>query len=325
MILSASQIRSITKGAAMIREVENGLRFDRFTQRELDMYQATNADFYKKAQSSAGIRLEFKTDSRRLAFSALTAPGSSRPFCHFDLYRDGVFFAQIGSNQIDSALSGEFDLGKGEKEIRLYFPWSASTLLQSVTLDDGATLIPLKKERTMLIYGDSITQGYDTHHPSLSYASLLTDALEAEAFNKAIGGEFFNPALAKSAEAENPDLITVAYGTNDWSKKTLEEFEANCAEFYTTLSKKYPNSKIFALTPIWRADWDQRITGVGEFPHVAEHIQKVAASLPNVTVLTGFDWVPKEESYFADRYLHPNDQGFIHYFQGLYQAIKQYL
>ena len=35
----------------------------------------------------------------------------------------------------------------------------------------------------------------------------------------------------------------------------MSEFEKKCKEFYVTLSKNYPDSKIFAITPIWRKDY----------------------------------------------------------------------
>lgn len=323
MKLTYDQIRSITFGAAYTKESEQGVSLFRFSEKEMEFYKTVDKDFFMKAHSSSGIRLEFTTNSRRLSFEAITAPGSSRPFCHFDLYRDGLFLGQVGTRSVGSTVVAEYDLGEGEKEIKIYLPWSASATLSSLILDDGATLTPATKARSMLIYGDSITQGYDTLHPSLSYANLLADALDADAQNKAIGGEFFRPELAEAGEAD-PDIITVAYGTNDWSKKTREEFEKNSESFYRTLSEKYPRAKIFAITPIWRADC-HRITGVGEFPHVAQHIERVCAPFPNVTVLHGFDCVPKEEGLFADGYLHPNEKGFIPYFTNIYAKMKQYL
>ena len=45
--------------------------------------------------------------------------------------------------------------------------------------------------------------------------------------------------------------------------------------------------------------------------------------MKNVTVVRGFDFVPKEEKYFADLRLHPNDTGFEHYFKNLYKEIER--
>ena len=325
MKLTSDQLRSILFGAARLEISEEGVRPLRFTEEESEYYKKFSEDYYKKSFSSSGIRLEFSTNSRRLSFGAKMTPGSSRSFCHFDLYVNGIFHAQIGADSTETTVSAEWELGEGEKEIRLYLPWSASTTLTRVILDDGASLTPAKKSRRMLVYGHSITQGYDTLHPYLSYATLLTDALDAEAFNKGIGGERFRIALAEATPDINPDLITVAYGTNDWSGRERSEFEYECRGFYQTLSTKHPNAKIFAITPIWRADHTTRTTSVGDFFYVKELIEQIAASLPNITVLYGYDCVPKDPVYFSDAYLHPNDQGFIHYFENLYAQIKKYI
>jgi lysophospholipase L1-like esterase len=197
-------------------------------------------------------------------------------------------------------------------------------VIRTLELEDGATLTPVKKSCRMIMYGDSITHGYDTFVSAHSYASLLADALDADARNKGIGAEKFFPALAEISDDCDPAYVTVAYGTNDWSGKTLEEFENNSAAFYRTLSKKYPNAKIFALAPIWRGDMD-RVTKVGSFYHVAEHLGAVAAELPNVTLINCFDFVPKSPEYFSDKHLHPNDAGFRYYFDGLLAEIKKYL
>jgi hypothetical protein len=45
------------------------------------------------------------------------------------------------------------------------------------------------------------------------------------------------------------------------------------------------------------------------------------ADLPNVTVISGFDFVPKDETYFSDLRLHPNDKGFECYSENLYSEI----
>ena len=177
----------------------------------------------------------------------------------------------------------------------------------------------------MLMYGDSITQGYDASLTSRSYASRLTALLNADSINRGIGGERFFPALAELSENISPDIVTVAYGTNDWSKtESYEVFEQKCADFYGALSRLYPEAKIFAITPIWRKD-GERITAVGTFDFVPKTIQRVTASLPNVTVLEGYGFVPHDPAFFYDLRLHPNDEGFAHYAENLYAQIKKYL
>ena len=72
-----------------------------------------------------------------------------------------------------------------------------------------------------------ITQASSVHTMCIAIAEE-----DAEEYNKAIGGDVFFPSLAATREDFEPDYITVAYGTNDWSKCPREALEENCKNFY---------------------------------------------------------------------------------------------
>ncbi|MBQ8332078.1 MAG: SGNH/GDSL hydrolase family protein [Clostridia bacterium] len=327
MNLTIEQIRSIATGVSRVEERDGAIHLLRFTAEQEAIYAARkDQGFWIKSNATAGVRLEFITDSRTLSIETKVSAGSSRRFFTYEVFCNGEKIGSHGGTQLtDEVIVGSYtNLGEGQKRIRVVFPWSVASPLLRFSLDDGATVLPIKKSCTMLIYGDSITQGYDVQNPAGSYASLLTDALDANAINKGIGGECFRPSLAEASDEIEPDYVTVAYGTNDWHKKEKEVFEENCAAFYQALSRRYPKAKIFAITPIWREDND-RLTKVGSFSYAADYIEQAVKALPNVTVLRGMDFVPKDPAYFSDKYLHPNDEGFAHYFKNLYEAIKQYL
>ena len=128
--------------------------------------------------------------------------------------------------------------------------------------------------------------------------------------------------MAAFGDEFEPELITVAYGTNDWSIRTVEEFKLACADFYRNLTHNYPNTKIIAITPIWRNDmYEER--PFGDFLNVEPCIRECTKVFPNVKVISGYDLVPHDEMYFADRRLHPNDIGFEHYFSNLIKMIQE--
>ena len=62
----------------------------------------------------------------------------------------------------------KFELGDGEKKVTVFLPWSFSLSLKELTLDDNSSLSPIKREKNMLVIGDSITHGYDALYPSHS-------------------------------------------------------------------------------------------------------------------------------------------------------------
>ena len=74
----------------------------------------------------------------------------------------------------------EAELPSGNKTVRIVFPWSVSPKIKNFELSWSTYVRPVAKKHKMIIYGDSITQGYDCTHPSASYASRITDFLCAD-------------------------------------------------------------------------------------------------------------------------------------------------
>ena len=334
MNLNLSQIREITLGAVRIEEINNSIHFYRFTKQQEELYKKRSDDFYMKSFATSGVKLRFRTNSQTLFLRTEITRGSSRTYFAFDVFVNGVKidtlnnFSDIDMPQNYTTLklphgefSKEFNLGVGDKEVCIYFPWSVNAVVKELALDDDSFIKPIKPYKRMLCFGDSITQGYDALCPCNKYISKLADMLNAEEYNKAIGGEIFFPELAATREDFKPDYITVAYGSNDWNRCNEEEFICNCKEFFYNLNNSYPNSKIFAITPIWRKDMDESRV-FGEFKNVAEDIQNQVAEFDNVSVIQGFEFVPQDENLFADLRLHPNDKGFEFYFENLATKIK---
>lgn len=329
MKLELSQIREITKGAVRVEEENGIIRFYRFTKEQELLYKERSDDFYKKSFACAGIKFLFKTNSRNLFLKVHMESGSSRKYFSFDIFVNGKAVDYLDNfSHVEMPMdyatiplelgefSKNFELGEGEKEVCVYLPWSMQVQLLELSIDDGAFIQNVPIQKKLLAFGDSITQGYDALRPSMRYIGRLAEYLGAEEVNKAIGGERFFPALAETKEAFCPDYITVAYGTNDWNRITREEFAEKCGAFYGALSAQYPNAQIFAITPIWRKDYQEE-RPFGDFCDVEKEIGKAVANLDNVTLIPGFHFVPKEESYFADLRLHPNDKGFDCYFNNL--------
>ena len=337
MKLNYEQIKSITWGADRVELIDGYFRFFRFTKEQELLYFDRKRGSYDQTVSTSGVKLVFKTNSETLGIDAFVEANSGIKFISFDVFVDGKLIGYL-DNCSDVELVADytgielplgnlqktFDLGKGEKTVSVYLPWTGILKLNSVSLDDGASLEPVKPEKRMLVFGDSITQGYDAVRPSNHYAVKLADALGAEMINKAIGGEEFLPELVTTGENLEFDYITVAYGTNDWSHGTREKLIECCRGFYLELSEKYRGSKIFAVGPIWRKDMDI-YKPYGKFMQLIEDIKECTAGLDNVVFIDGFDLVPKDEKYFADLRLHPNDEGFLYYFENLYTAIKEYI
>ena len=214
----------------------------------------------------------------------------------------------------------EISLGDGEKEVCVYFPWSAKVMLKEISVDDDCYIIPVKPQKILLAYGDSITHGYDSLHPSNKYITKLAEFLDAEEINKAIGGEKFFPPLSEIKNDIKPDYVTVAYGSNDWGYENREEFVNKVRKFFLNISANYPDAKIFAITPVWRADITDE--NYDSFRNIEKDIINAVENIKNVSIISGFDLVPENEDYYADLFLHPNDEGFKYYAENIIKKIK---
>jgi len=327
MKLNLEQIRSITCGTARVEEINGEFRFYRFTEAQTEAYRNSgNTDFYNKSFATSGVRLAFRTDAKTLSFTYRLEIGSSRAYGYFDLFLNGSLtnhFGVEGKEMTGGSVC--IDLGEGEVDVELYLPWSRAAILSNISLEGGELLLPKKRSHTMLAFGDSITQGYDALYPSLSYATALARLLDADSINKGIGGERFFPALLDSRDEIDPDYITVAYGTNDWSHNPRERFVADCCAFYEKLSALYPSAKIFAITPICRLDANRKTNFGAPICEVGKLIHAICDALPNVTVIDGWSLTPAIKEFYADAYLHPNDLGFGLYTQNLFAEIRKHL
>lgn len=337
MKLALNDYRRITLGCAYIAEEDGKIRFHRFTEEEELFYKQRDEilvkSFSKRCAAPAGVRLCFATDSKHLKLSVTTGKTTSRSYFSFEVFENGRLLGYLDNFKEEDlpekytaqqyplgSYEKDFVLSEGMSEITVYFPWSVFVDDMAVELDDGATIDPIRPTKKLLVYGDSITQGYDARRPSQRYAARIADLLGAEEINKAIGGEIFVPGLVKNKLDLTPDYITVAYGTNDWSTTDGKEFSQNVRSFYASLSQNYPNTPIFAITPIWRANFEDA-KPFGDFFSVEKIIRDVTSDLPNVEVISGFDLVGHDRKLFADLRLHPRDEGFSEYFENLSKKI----
>ena len=322
--LNLEQIKKIVHGAALVEEGDNGISFFRFTKEQQELYKNSSEDFYTKTFATAGISLEFETESENLSLSVSVSKGSSRKF-----FTHSVF---INSKRVDE-LSGDigeennlpfeknFDLGIGIKRVKIVFPWSVESRLTALKLDDTAKVIPISKKCKVLMFGDSITQGYDAMLPESSYATEITNRLDAEAINKGIAGEQFFSNLASFKDDFKPDLITVAYGTNDWRHTTKEKFQTECKSFFENLRKTYPKTKIIAISPLWRADIDEKQEFGEPLSFVYDYIKSVSKSISDMAVIHGIDLVPHIEDCYQTDGLHPIDKGYKYYADNLWNTL----
>ncbi len=334
MNMDLETIRSVTKGAVRIVE-DNGFHFYRFSIDQEKQYERLHSNFLSKTHSTSGVCMEFTTNTNHIYLDVDFSEGSSRKYFCFDIFCNGKKISEISNfNLEDDLFKTDFKLEnikknivlpKGEKLIKIVFPWSVAPIINEIRIDKGSFIHPAPQKDIMLFFGDSITQGYDARYPSESYVYRLSQLMNVDVYNKAIGGEVFFPELLEYTDDFFPKYISVAYGTNDWNGRTYKNFEADCFAFYQKLSKTYTKSKIFALAPLWRKELGEH-REFGDFANVGQCIRKVAAQFENVFFIDCYDFIPHESNtYFADNRLHPNSKGFEIYSNHLVKSIQKFI
>ena len=330
MKLTLDQVKMITAGALEIEERDGEFVFYRFEKEARDHYSSQTASLNAKAQASASIRLDFLTDSDSFDADFSVTYGSSRTYYYFDICIDGIIRKHVGEEKawikkghLSLKLSDYVE--GGEHRVTLWLPNLATTRLSNIELADGASIKPIEYKRRFLCFGDSITHGYDAAFPSKSYVNRITSHFEAYTVNQAIGGERFVPEILLENTEYDPDVVTVAYGTNDWSGTKKEYFHPRCEEFFKKASLIYPRALRFAILPIWRADARSgKQKYEGSLDEACNFIAETALKY-GFKIIDARPFMPQSPEFFWDGRLHPNDLGFADYAAGVIKEIEKYL
>lgn len=329
MQLNTEILKDITSGVEDIVLEDGMFSFLRFTAEEEAVIDNMNV------KNTAGVQLEFVTDASVLNLCVHTTPTPIRSYFAVDIFADKKLVGSLGNLSDAQAvgdyankkyptgeLEGGFKLGDGEKTVRIVLPHSVVARIKKLELEGAAYVKPKKREKCLVIYGDSITQGFDALHPTNTYAMRLADALDATVFNKALGGAVFCPELAQAGWRNKADAVIIAFGTNDWAASTREDFTASAHEFISTVCDRFKDSPVYVLSPIWRDGYDAVRKTFKSFFEIGDILQECCREKDRVTFISGWDLVPHDSKYYGDLRLHPRDSGFEEYFKNLADKIK---
>ena len=72
MQLTFEQIKAITFGAVWVEEYDGGIHFGKCTKRQQEAFAILHHSLRERSLATTGIRLDFHTNSKHLAFSTLS-------------------------------------------------------------------------------------------------------------------------------------------------------------------------------------------------------------------------------------------------------------
>lgn len=312
MEFNLSQLQHFTTGAVSVERIDGVFRFRRFTKAQIDAFGAMHPDFFPRARATNGCRIDFHTDSDVLTIGP-AGPGKYEVMINaLPRFRYDV--------EVPEKLT--MDLGAGEKRVTIVLPSHSEGMLSSVTVADGASLLPHTYQKKLLFLGDSITQGWDSRWDCLSFAWQVSTYYDADSMILGVGGSRFCSATLENVGFD-PDAVIIAYGTNDlFYFPSMSELRNACREYLDAIKAMYPNKKVFCITPLWRADAAN--ASIGTLDEVRSIIAAEASSR-GFPVIDGDGMVPHLPEFFADESLHPNDLGFSLYARNLIRVLNQYL
>ena len=323
MVLSAEQIKSVAFGYVK-SEIKNGLvYFQKCTDAQISAWYNIRQDLGERAEATTGVKLDFITDGDAIEFSFIK--GRKVEVYIDNLFRGQYLMDEYRANKSRVSIPLKDTLGKAYDKVRVtvYFPaHDEQGVIDYFEVKNATIIEPYKHAIKMLFIGDSITQGWATMTDTFSYAQRVTRYLDAESVINGVGGAMFSPNTFDSIDF-NPDIVVLSYGTNDvgfWAN--YDEMLSNVKKYMSLVKKDYAGKKIFAISPIWRTDFEETFK-VGTIADARAIVKSVAEEMGFIHI-DGLKLVPPMKEYFFD-HVHPNEVGFSFYAENLYMQLKKYL
>lgn len=337
MKLDLAQMKAITKGVMDITEENGAFVFHRLNEAQKSIYRP-NTGGWRRSQALASVHLDFETDATMLSFTAVNGWNSTGVrYFYFDLWVDGKMLYHDGFTYNENADGStmmrfapwhtDLAMPAGNKRVRLYMPAICHVELQDVVLQDATYIKPVESKYRWLAFGDSITEAHSSAMPSMQYTEQVARAIDAEVLNQGTGGEQFMACKIVPGSYPKVDLITVAYGTNDFTHcPDVETFEREAGGFFKTLHEAFGDTPVLVLLPLWRGhEKTDKGFNLGTLPQVRERIRAIARQYPANRIVNCGGFIPPVYDFFADKGLHPNALGHTFYAKGLLPEVEKVL
>jgi len=295
----------------------------RFTERQLDHYRTYGQATMIRTGCLSGAFIGVKSSTKTVEIE-LEIKGRARNYLGLDVEVDNVVIKSLRMDLLPEMKKVTLHLvefpDEKERLIKVYLPVSVEVDIFSFSADGK----PLKRpEKRLLFLGDSITQGMDAVSPVCTYPVICAKILNMDFINQGVGGYVFDSESLDENFPFEPDIITVAYGVNDWNKdKSDWEINQAASTYLEKLKAIFKKAKVFVITPIWTDKEDQK-KAAGTLQDLRKNIED-AAKKTGCYVINGLSLVPNNNFYFVDG-IHPNETGHLIYGANLACVIREQL
>jgi len=266
------------------------------------------------AATQAGVRLAFVSETRRLAGRVLPGGGSQK----IDLCINGEV---VGTADLGGQESFAFhDLPAGEKRFELWLPHRGDFALQSLEIDDDASLRQARDDRPRWVtYGSSITHCGEAASPTETWPAIVARDRNLNLQCLGYGGQcHLDFEMARLMRDRPADFISLCVGINIYGNGSLNarSFPASLIGFIRTLREKHPTTPLLVMSPIFSFDRETKANSVGwTLQNYRASVEENVAKLrdfgdANLHYLNGLQIFDETFGHLMPDRLHPNAEGY---------------
>ncbi|TLX71277.1 SGNH/GDSL hydrolase family protein [Labilibacter sediminis] len=244
-------------GANYVNASAKQLHYSRFSEATLKAPRQETMFMPKKAMTTSGVKIRFKTNSSKVKLTFTPLEGDNRG-SEFAVLQNGETLEKFDFKGQSGKADMRFDIinryPNKETLFEVVLPSWANPALTGMQIDMDSELVNIKETRKpiYLALGNSITHGVGQGSASyLSYPYLLAQKLDIEYYNLAVGGAKISPAIAaQTAEMPQADIITILIGYNGmaFSNKTPEEYRNDYISYLSEIRKNQPQATIYCIS-----------------------------------------------------------------------------
>lgn len=283
---------------------------------------------------TAGGRLKFVTNSRYVAIKAVMPDIGKMP--HFALTGSVGFDLYLGKKEeYCNSFIPPFGITDGyesvirfdsrrQREITINFPLYSSVSELYIGLERDAVLKKAgeyQREKPMVFYGSSITQGGCASRPGNAYTSMLSRALNMDHINLGFSGSAkAEDAMIQYIRDLEMELFVYDY---DHNAPTVEHLQQTHQKMFTAIRQAQPELPIVILSrPKYKLDREekQRLEVIRK-----TYEDALAAGDRNVYFIEGPALMKYAKSDGTVDGGHPNDLGFWSMAKMLEKPLKNIL
>jgi len=324
--LTAEEIRQAACGCEGVVVSDGAVRFLRLPEPLAERYRADEASRIR-LECPSGVRLRFRSDTRRIRIG-IRYGAAARPLYRGALLVDGSPAGTFGPDEAAESWEGTQPVPAADEGalLELWMPHLVRADLAFLEIDAGSAFEPAPPTGPRwLALGDSITQGMTAPLPTETWVARTARQLGLDVRDGGIGGGKLESFVAEADLTWPYDVLTVAFGTNDFNVGIPPaEYAANARRLAARQTSAHPRARILLIAPTpWVGRVEPNRSGF-RLPDYRDALAAVARELDRCCFVDGGCLVPDEPRYFVDN-VHPNAEGMARIAESLAEPMRQAL